>query len=150
MTETFQLSSLRRVWRRSTVERPFVYLCAVVDWFSRRVLSWKLSITLETAVCLEALEEALSRYERPEIFNTDQGGQFTAIGFIKLLKDAEISISMDGKGTWRDDAFVERLWRSIKYEEAYLHAYKTVSEAASVSAGIWHFTMADAHIHRLT
>ena len=109
--------------------RGFVYLCAVVDWFSRRVLSWKLSITLETAFCIEAVEEALSRYGKPEIFNTDQGSQFTSLDFIKLLKDAEISISMDGKGAWRDNVFVERHWRSIKYEEVYLHAYKTVSDA---------------------
>lgn len=109
--------------------RGFVYLCAVVDWFSRRVLSWKLSITLETAFCIEAVEEALSCYGKPEIFNTDQGSQFTSLDFIKLLKDAEISISMDGKGAWRDNVFVERLWRSIKYEEVYLHAYKTVSDA---------------------
>lgn len=109
--------------------RGFVYLCAVVDWFSRRVLSWKLSITLETAFCIEAVEEALSRYGKPEIFNTDQGSQFTSLDFIKLLKDAEISISMDGKGACRDNVFVERLWRSIKYEEVYLHAYETVSEA---------------------
>lgn len=109
--------------------RGFVYLCAVVDWFSRRVLSWKLSITLETAFCIEAVEEALSRCGKPEIFNTDQGSQFTSLDFIKLLKDAEISISMDGKGAWRDNVFVERLWRSIKYEEVYLHAYRTVSDA---------------------
>ncbi len=109
--------------------RGFVYLCAVVDWFSRRVLSWKLSITLETAFCVEAVEEALSSYGKPEIFNTDQGSQFTSTDFIKVLKDAEISISMDGKGAWRDNVFVERLWRSIKYEEVYLHAYNTVSEA---------------------
>jgi putative transposase len=109
--------------------RGFVCLCAVIDWFSRRVLSWKLSITLETAFCIEAVEEALSRYGKPEIFNTDQGSQFTSLDFIKLLKDAEISISMDGKGAWRDNVFVERLWRSIKYEEVYLHAYKTVSDA---------------------
>jgi putative transposase len=109
--------------------RGFVYLCAVVDCFSRRVLSWKLSITLETAFCIEAVEEALSRYGKPEIFNTDQGSQFTSLDFIKLLKHAEISISMDGKGAWRDNVFVERLWRSIKYEEVYLHAYKTVSDA---------------------
>lgn len=109
--------------------RGFVYLCAVVDWFSRRVLSWKLSITLETAFCIEAVEEALSRYGKPEIFHTDQGSQFTSLDFVKLLKDAEIGISMDGKGAWRDNVFVERLWRSIKYEEVYLHAYKTGSDA---------------------
>jgi putative transposase len=109
--------------------RGFVYLCAVVDWFSRRVLSWRLSITMEADFCIEAVEEALVRYGKPEIFNTDQGSQFTSIDFTNVLKKAEIAISMDGKGAWRDNVFVERLWRSIKYEEVYLHAYKTVSEA---------------------
>ncbi|MDE3763587.1 IS3 family transposase [Sinorhizobium meliloti] len=109
--------------------RGFVYLCAVVDWFSRRVLSWRLSITMETAFCIEAVEEALARYGKPDIFNTDQGSQFTSVDFTAVLKKAEIAISMDGKGAWRDNVFVERLWRSIKYEEVYLHAYKTVSEA---------------------
>ena len=109
--------------------RGFVYLCAVVDWFSRRVLSWRLSITMEAAFCIEAVEEALARYGKPDIFNTDQGSQFTSMDFTAVLKKAEIAISMDGKGAWRDNVFVERLWRSIKYEEVYLHAYKTVSEA---------------------
>ncbi|MVA52704.1 IS3 family transposase [Agrobacterium vitis] len=109
--------------------RGFVYLCAVVDWFSRRVLSWRLSITMEAAFCIEAVEEALARYGKPDIFNTDQGSQFTSVDFTAVLKKAEIAISMDGKGAWRDNVFVERLWRSIKYEEVYLHAYKTVSEA---------------------
>jgi len=109
--------------------RGFVYLCAVVDWFSRRVLSWRLSITLETAFCIEAVEEALARHGKPDIFNTDQGSQFTSIDFTAVLKKAEIAISMDGKGAWRDNVFVERLWRSIKYEEVYLHAYKSVPEA---------------------
>ncbi|KAB2660929.1 IS3 family transposase [Brucella tritici] len=113
--------------------RGFVYLCAVVDWFSRRVLSWRLSITMKADFCIEAVEEALARYGKPDIFNTDQGSQFTSIDFTAVLKKAEIAISMDGKGAWRDNVFVERLWRSIKYEEVYLHAYKTVSEA---SAGI--------------
>ncbi|MBS1165068.1 MAG: transposase [Proteobacteria bacterium] len=102
--------------------RGFVYLCAVVDWFSRKVLSWRLSITLETAFCIEAVEEALSRYGKPEIFNTDQGSQFTALEFVRVLKDAGVAISMDGKGAWRDNVFVERLWRTMKYEEVYLHA----------------------------
>ncbi|WFR97879.1 IS3 family transposase [Rhizobium tumorigenes] len=109
--------------------RGFVYLCAVVDWFSRRVLSWRLSITMEAAFCIEAVEEALARYGKPDIFNTDQGSQFTSVDFTAVLKKAEIAISMDGKGAWRDNVFVERLWRSIKYEEVYLHAYNTVSEA---------------------
>jgi putative transposase len=109
--------------------RGFVYLAAVVDWFSRRVLSWRLSITMEAAFCVEALEEALARHGRPEICNTDQGSQFTSSEFTGLLLKNGIAISMDGKGSWRDNVFVERLWRTIKYEEVYLKAYATVSEA---------------------
>ena len=109
--------------------RGFVYLAAVVDWFSRRVLSWRLSITMEAAFCVEALDEALARHGRPEIFNTDQGSQFTGHDFTGVLLKDGIAISMDGKGSWRDNVFVERLWRSIKYEEVYLKAYDTVSEA---------------------
>ena len=109
--------------------RGFVYLAAVVDWFSRKVLAWKLSITLSADFCIEALEEALARHGRPDIFNTDQGSQFTSAEFIKVLKAAEIAISMDGKGAWRDNVFVERLWRTVKYEEVYLRAYASVSEA---------------------
>jgi putative transposase len=109
--------------------RGFVYLAAVVDWFSRRVLAWKLSITMEASFCIEALEEALSRNEKPEIFNTDQGSQFTSEAFTGRLKEEGIKISMDGKGRWRDNVFVERVWRSIKYGEVYLHAYASVSEA---------------------
>ena len=109
--------------------RGFVYLAAVVDWFTRRVLSWRLSITLEVDFCIEAVQEALIKYGKPDIFNTDQGSQFTSIDFIKLLKDEGIAISMDGKGSWRDNVFVERLWRTIKYEEVYLHAYRSVPEA---------------------
>ncbi len=109
--------------------RGFVYHCVVVDWFSLRVLSWRLSTTMEADFCIEAVEEALARYGKPDIFNTDQDSQFTSMDFTTVLKKAEIAISMDGKGAWRDNVFVERLWRSIKYEEVYLHAYKTVSEA---------------------
>jgi putative transposase len=109
--------------------RGFVYLAAVVDWCTRRVISWRLSITLETNFCIEALEEALSSNEKPEIFNTDQGSQFTSDDFTGLLKKHGIKISMDGKGRWRDNVFVERVWKSIKYEEVYLHAYETVQEA---------------------
>jgi putative transposase len=109
--------------------RGFVYLAAVVDWFSRRVLAWRLSITLEVAFCIEALEEALAHYGRPEIVNTDQGSQFTSHDFTRELLKNDIAISMDGKGAWRDNVFVERLWRSIKYEEVYLKAYDSVSEA---------------------
>jgi putative transposase len=109
--------------------RGFVYIAAVIDWFSRRVLAWRLSITLEAAFCIEALEEALARYGRPVIFNTDQGNQFTSTAFTDVLHKHELAISMDGKGAWRDNVFVERLWRSIKYEEVYLKAYNSVSEA---------------------
>jgi putative transposase len=109
--------------------RGFIYLAAVVDWFSRRVLSWRVSISLDADFCVEALEEALARYGQPEIFNTDQGSQFTSTDFIKVLASRKIQISMDGKGAWRDNVFVERLWRSIKYEEVYLRAYANVSEA---------------------
>ena len=108
--------------------RGFVYLVAVVDWFSRRVLAWRVSITLEVEFCLEVVEEALARCGKPDIFNTDQGSQFTSIPFTGLLLDHKIAISMDGRGAWRDNVFVERLWRSIKYEEVYLHAYDTVAQ----------------------
>jgi putative transposase len=109
--------------------RGFVYLAAVVDWFTRRILAWRVSITLETDFCIEAVQEALDRHGAPEIFNTDQGSQFTSTEFIKVLAGREIKISMDGKGAWRDNVFVERLWRTIKYEEVYLRAYANVPEA---------------------
>ena len=109
--------------------RGFVYLAAVVDWFTRRILAWRVSITLETDFCIEAVQEALDRHGAPEILNTDQGSQFTSTEFIKVLADREIKISMDGKGAWRDNVFVERLWRTIKYEEVYLRAYANVPEA---------------------
>jgi len=119
--------------------RGFVYLAAVVDWFSRRVLSHRVSITMEADFCVEALEEALAKHGRPEIFNTDQGSQFTSAAFTDVLLDAGIAISMDGKGSWRDNVFVERLWRSVKYEEVYLKAYKTVAEARASIAGYLRF-----------
>jgi putative transposase len=109
--------------------RGFVYLAAVIDWFSRKVLSWRVSITMDTAFCLEAVEEAMALQGKPEIFNTDQGSQFTSAAFTGMLIDADIKISMDGKGAWRDNVFVERLWRTIKYDEVYIHAYESVSEA---------------------
>ena len=109
--------------------RGFVYLAAVLDWFSRRVLSWRLSITLEAEFCIEAVEEALARHGAPEIFNTDQGSQFTSAEFTGLLLRNEIRISMDGRGAWRDNLFTERLWRSVKYEGVYLRAYDSVGEA---------------------
>jgi len=109
--------------------RGFVYLAAVIDWFSRRVLSWRVSITMDTSFCIEALEDALRQHGKPEIFNTDQGSQFTSEAFTGRLKEEGIQISMDGKGRWADNVFVERLWRSLKYEHVYLHAYESVGEA---------------------
>jgi putative transposase len=109
--------------------RGFVYLAVVLDWFSRRVLSWRLSITMEAAFCIETLEDALARHRKPEIFNADQGSQFTGEAFTGVLIKNKIAISMDGKGAWRDNVFVERLWRTVKYEEVYLRAYDSVSEA---------------------
>ena len=111
------------------MKRGFVYLCAVLDWASRRVLAWRLSNTLTTDFCIEAVQEAVTRYGTPDIFNTDQGSQFTSLEFTGLLKAHGMAISMDGRGCWRDNVFVERLWKSVKYEEVYLHAYETVSAA---------------------
>ena len=109
--------------------RGFVYLAVVLDWFSRRVLSWRVSITMEASFCIAALEEALASHGKPEILNTDQGSQFTGADFTGVLIKNGIAISMDGKGAWRDNVFVERLWRTVKYEEVYLHAYESVPEA---------------------
>jgi putative transposase len=113
--------------------RGFVYLIVVMDWASRKVLSWRVSPMLTSDFCVAALEEALARYGCPEIFNTDQGSQFTSIEFVNVLRRRQIQISMDGKGCWRDNVFVERLWRSVKYEEVYLHGYESVSD---VRAGL--------------
>ena len=109
--------------------RGFVYLAAVLDWFARRILAWRLSNTMEATFCIDAVEEALAKYGCPQIFNTDQGSQFTSAEFTSLLISNGIEISMDGKGAWRDNVFVERFWRTIKYEEVYLHAYDSVAEA---------------------
>ena len=111
------------------MRRGFVYFVGVMDWASRKLLAWRLSNTLTADFCVEALEEAIARYGTPEIVNTDQGCQFTSSEFIGLLKHHEIGISMDGKGCWRDNVFIERFWRTLKYEEVYLRAYDSVSEA---------------------
>lgn len=111
------------------MRRGFVYLVAVMDWASRRILAFRLSNTLTADFCVEALEEAISRYGLPEIVNTDQGSQFTGLEFVDALKRREIKISMDGKGAWRDNVFIERFWKTLKYQEVYLRAYDTVSEA---------------------
>lgn len=109
--------------------RGFVHLAAIIDWFSRKVLAWEVSISMEADFCVRVLDAALARYGKPEIFNTDQGSQFTSLAFTERLKEHHIDISMDGRGCWRDNVFVERLWRSVKYEEVYLRAYDTVSQA---------------------
>jgi putative transposase len=133
----YQLRGLKierpnQVWAMDITYIPtakgFVYLVVVLDWLSRRVLSWRLSITMEAAFCIEALEEALGRHGKPDIFNTDQGSQFTSEAFTGVLARNDVKISMDGKGAWRDNVFVERLWRTVKYEEVYLHAYDSVSD----------------------
>lgn len=122
-----------QVWAMDTtyipMRRGFVYLSAVLDWATRRVLSWRLSNSLTADPCVDALEEAIMKYGRPEIMNTDQGSQFTSSAFIGLLQEHSIQVSMDGKGCWRDNVFVERLWRTIKYDEVYLKAYDSVSHA---------------------
>ena len=118
-----------QVWSTDITYIPmakgFMYLVAIVDWYARRVLAWRVSNTLDTDFCVEALEEALTRFGTPEIFNTDQGAQFTSEAFTKVLKAHDIAISMDGKGRWIDNVFVERLWRSVKYEDVYLRSYET-------------------------
>jgi putative transposase len=111
------------------METGFIYLTVIMDWYSRKVLSWRLSNSLDSSFCVDALEEAIHRYGKPTIFNSDQGSQFTSTAFTETLLDQDIRISMDGKGAWRDNVFVERLWRSVKYEEVYLKAYESMSDA---------------------
>ena len=127
------IDHVNQVWATDITYIPmakgFVYLVAVIDWYSRKVLSWRLSNTLDTDFCIEAVQEAVARFGPPEIFNTDQGCQFTSEAFISALKAHGIRISMDGKGRWVDNVFVERLWRSLKYEEVYLKAYDSVTQA---------------------
>jgi putative transposase len=121
------------------MRRGFVFLVAIVDWATRKVLAHRVSISMSTDFCIEALEEAIMKYGRPEIFNTDQGSQFTSTDFTDVLKRNNIQISMDGKGRWIDNVFVERLWRSVKYEQVYLHAYENVSEAKQKLADYFDF-----------
>ena len=127
------IERLGQVWASDITYLPmahgFMYLVAILDVYSRKVLAWRLSNTMTADFCVEALEEALARFGAPEIFNTDQGSQFTGDDWTKVLKDAGIAISMDGKGRWIDNVFIERLWRSVKYEEVYLHAYRNGTEA---------------------
>lgn len=127
------ITRANQVWAMDITYIPmrkgFVYLAAVLDWATRRVLSWRLSNSLTTDFCIEAVEEAIQRYGTPEIFNTDQGSQFTSQEFVGRIQGHGIQVSMDGKGRWVDNVFVERLWKSVKYEEVYLHAYDSVSQA---------------------
>jgi putative transposase len=149
-----QITRPNQVWAMDityiTMARGFVYLAVVLDWFSRRVLSWRVSITMEAAFCVETLEDALARHGKPDIFNTDQGSQFTGSVFTGVLANKDIAISMDGKGAWRDNVFVERLWRSVKYEEVYLRAYESVTEARGSIGRYRNFTTAGAHTRALT
>ena len=133
LLRNMEVTYVNQVWATDITYIPmakgFVYVVAIIDWFSRKVLSWRLSNTMDVHFCLEALDEALRRYDKPEIFNTDQGSQFTSEAFTGRLKQEEIQISMDGKRRWIDNVFVERLWRSLKYEEVYLNAYETIKQA---------------------
>jgi len=118
------------------MRRGFLYLVAIIDWYSRKVLSWRLSNTMDVGFCVEALKDALARYGSPEIFNSDQGSQFTSTDFTDVLRDAKVKISMDGRGRWIDNRMIERLWRSLKYECVYLNAFETGSEARG-GIGAW-------------
>jgi len=137
------ISRISQVWASDITYIPmahgFLYLVAIMDLYSRRVLAWRLSNSMETSFCVEALEDALSRYGQPEIFNTDQGSQFTSNDFTRVLLDLKVSVSMDGKGRCLDNIFVERLWRSLKYEEVYLYAYESTKEARDGIGGYFEF-----------
>ncbi|PIX89318.1 MAG: hypothetical protein COZ31_02635 [Nitrospirae bacterium CG_4_10_14_3_um_filter_44_29] len=128
-----EITRANHVWAADITYLPmargFCYLVAIMDWASRKVLAWRLSNTLDASFCAEALKEAIARYGTPEIFNTDQGSQFTSDAFIGILKNHSISISMDGKGRWMDNVFIERLWWSVKYQDVYLKAYSSIAEA---------------------
>jgi putative transposase len=128
------------------MRRGFLYLVAVMDWATRKVLSWRVSNTMDVSFCVEAMEEALARFGRPAIFNTDQGSQFTSTDFTDVLVAANVRISMDGRGRWIDNVFIERLWRSLKYECVYLHAFETGSELrAGLSKWIGYYNTARPH-----
>lgn len=143
LLNNLEINRANQVWSTDITYIPmakgFCYLVAIIDIRSRKVLSWKLSNTQDTAFCLDALEEALQKYGKPEIFNTDQGSQFTSDAFTRILKDHEIKISMDGKGRWIDNVFIERLWRSVKYEEVYLKSFGSMSEAKACLAEYFEF-----------
>jgi len=128
------------------MRKGFMYLVAVMDWHSRRILSWRVSNTMDVEFCIEALEEALMRHGKPDVFNTDQGSQFTSLAFTQVLKNAGVAISMDGRGRWMDNVFIERLWRSMKYECVYLHAFETGRELhAGLSRYVRHYNFSRPH-----
>jgi len=133
LLRNLKINRANQVWASDVTYIPmatgFLYLTVIMDWYSRKVLSWRVSNSLDASFCVDALEEAIYHYGTPGIFNTDQGSQYTSEAFTKVLKNHGINISMDGKGAWRDNVFVERLWRSVKYEEVYLNAYESTSEA---------------------
>lgn len=128
-----EITKANHVWAADITYLPmargFCYLVAIMDWASRRVLAWRLSNTLDASFCVEALQEALQKYGTPDIFNTDQGSQFTSDDFVEILQERGINISMDGKGRWMDNVFIERLWWSVKYQDVYLKAYGSIAEA---------------------
>jgi len=138
-----EINRTNQVWCSDVTYLPmafgFLYLTVIMDWYSRKVLSWRVSNSLDASFCVDALEEAIYRYGNPIIFNTDQGSQYTSEAFTGVLKNHSIEISMDGKGAWRDNVFVERLWRSVKYEEVYLNAYESASEAKQSLAKYFRF-----------
>ena len=143
LLRTLTITRPNHVWAADITYLPmtrgFVYLVVVMDWASRKVLTWRVSPTLTSDFCVAALEEALARFGCPEIFNTDQGSQFTSLEFLNVLRRRQIEISMDGRGCWRDNVFVERLWRSVKYEEVYLYGYETVSDVRTGLARYFQF-----------
>ena len=138
-----QINRSNQAWCTDITYLPmakgFAYLVAIMDWHSRKVLSWRISNVMDTDFCIEALNEAINRYGAPEIFNSDQGAQFTSTAFTDVLKQHNIRISMDGKGRWIDNVFIERLWRSVKYEEVYLHAYESLTQARAGLKKYFHF-----------
>lgn len=143
LLRTLTITRPNHVWAADItyipMARGFVYLVVIMDWASRKVLTWRVSPMLTSDFCVAALEEALDRFGSPEIFNTDQGSQFTSADFLNVLRAHQIQISMDGQGCWRDNVFVERLWRSVKYEEVYLHAYETVSDVRAALSRYFKF-----------
>jgi putative transposase len=143
LLRTCKITRVNQVWASDITYIPlaqgFAYLVAIIDWHSRLVLAWRLSNTLDSEFCVDVLQEALWRFGKPEIFNTDQGAQFTAAAFTNVLRSAGVKISMDGKGRCIDNIFVERLWRSVKYEEVYLHAYDSLQDAREGIARYFRF-----------